>query len=307
MIQLCLPFLMKVVPLYMNIFLGFIAGKITGINRDTVARLMIYVFVPLVIFNGVVNTRLDLSILSLPLVTFAISAILCFLFYWLSGFLWKDATKNLVAMSAGTGNTGYFGLPLALLLFDEQGEGIYIMAILGLTIYENTIGFYMIARGKHTASECLAKLVRLPALYALFAGLIFNLLQIQLPDVFVEFMKHIKGAYTVLGMMIIGLGIAGLRGFKIDFKFIGMTFLAKFVAWPLLIAFTIILDTYLFGVFNPVINQALMLLSFVPLAANLVVFASLMDIYPEKAAAAVLLSTIVSIVYIPLMIGCFIL
>lgn len=306
MIQVCLPFLFKVIPLYMNIFLGFAAGRITGVHRDTIARLMIYVFVPLVIFNGVINTRLDLTILSLPLVTFAIAAVLCFFFYWLSGFLWQDASKNLVAMSAGTGNSGYFGLPLALLLFDKQGEGIYIMAILGLTIYENTIGFYMIARAKHTASDCLAKLARLPALYALVAGLIFNLLKIQLPDVFTEFMQHIKGAYTVLGMMIIGLGIAGLKGFKIDFKFIGMTFLAKFVAWPLLIVFTIFLDTHLFGVFNPVINQALMLLSFVPLGANLVVFASLMDIYPEKAAAAVLLSTIVSIIYIPLMIGCFI-
>lgn len=307
MIHLCLPFLLKVVPLYLNILLGFVAGKFIGIARDSVARLMLYLFVPLVIFNGVINTKLDLSIISLPFITFIISCGLCLFFYWMSGFAWHDSTRNLVALSAGTGNTGYFGLPLAILLFNDQGEGIYIMAILGLTVYENSLGFYMIARGRYTAAECISKLVRLPAIYALISGLLFNLLHIPMPDVFAEFMKHIKGAYTVLGMMIIGVGIAGLKHFKIDISFITITFLAKFIAWPLLIALTINLDSHFFGFFDQTIYQALILLSLVPLAANVVVLASLMDIHPDKAATAVLLSTILSIIYIPLMVSCFIL
>jgi malate permease and related proteins len=307
MMHICLSFLVKVLPLYMNIFLGYIAGKMLDVAKDTVAKLMLYVFTPLVIFNGIVNTRLDFSIVSLPAITFVISCCLCYLFYRLSCFIWKDSTKNLVGFSAGTGNTGYFGLPLALLLFDDQGEGIYIMAILGVTLYENSFGFYMIARGKHTRKECLAKLAKLPALYAFFGGLLFNFMQIPFPDVLVDFMKHIKGAYTVLGMMIVGLGIAGLKHFKFDLSFLGMTFLAKFVVWPVLMAGVIALDTYLFGFFNQNIYQALTLLSFVPLAANMVIFASLLDIHPEKAAAAILISTVISIIYLPLMVGCFLL
>lgn len=307
MMSLCLPFLLKVIPLYMNILLGYVAGKVVGVNRESIARLMLYLLVPIIIFNGVVNTRLDISILSLPIIVFIICIFLCFLFYWISGFIWNDSMRNLVALSAGTGNTGYFGLPVALLLFDDQGEGIYIMAALGVTIYENTLGFYMLARGKYTTAECLKKLIKLPAIYALGLGLIFNLFHISVPEVFVEFMKHIKGAYTVLGMMIIGLGIAGLTHFKIDLSFISVTFLAKFVAWPLLMALTIFLEGYMFGFFDTSIRQALTLLSFVPLAANMVIFASLMDVHSEKAAAAVLLSTLVAIVYIPLMVSCFVL
>lgn len=307
MITLCLSFLLRMVPFYLTIFLGFIAGKLINVSRDSVARLILYIFSPIVIFNGVINTRLDFSILSLPFVTLTISVVLCLLFFWLSSFIWEDSTRNLVAFSAGTGNSGYFGLPLALLLFDNQGEGIYIMALLGVIIYENTLGFYMIARGHHSVKDCLWKLVKLPALYALTAGLISNLLNVSIPDFFMEFMKNIKGAFSILGLMIIGLGIAGIKRFKPDFSFIGMTFLAKFVAWPLLIALTIIIDTYLLGYFNHAIYQALTLLSFVPLAANMVIFASLLDVHPEKAATAVLLSAIVSIIYIPLMVGCFIL
>lgn len=307
MFTICLSFLLKVMPLYMNILLGYIAAKMIHVARDTIAKLMLYLFVPIVIFNGVINTRLDASILSLPLMTFIISCGLCLFFYWISTFIWQDSTKNLVGFSAGTGNTGYFGLPLALILFDDQGEGIYIMAILGVTLYENTLGFYMIARGKHTQKECLAKLAKLPAIYALLGGLLFNFLRIPVPEVFADFMQHIKGAYTVLGMMIIGLGIAGLKQFKFDFTFLGMTFLAKFIAWPLLIAGLISLDTLIFGFFDRQIYQALTLLSFVPLAGNMVIFASLMDIHPEKASVATLISVIVSVVYVPLMIGCFLL
>lgn len=307
MIHLCLPFLLKVIPLYLNMGLGYVAGKTLGVGRDTVAKLMLYMFAPLVIFNGVMNTQLSASVLFLPFLTFSICTALSFLFYWIATFIWSDTTKNLVAFSAGTGNTGYFGLPLALLLFNDQGEGIYIMAILGVTLYENTIGFYMIARGKHSTKETLQKLARLPALYALGAGLIVNVLHVPKSEIVVDFMQHIKGAYTVLGMMIIGLGLAGLKQFKLDFPFIGMTFLARFVAWPLVIALIIMVDMYLFGLFDTTMYQALTLLSFVPLAVNMVILASLMEVHPEKASAAVLLSTIVAIFYIPLMVGCFLL
>lgn len=307
MIYFCLPFLFKVIPLYLNMGLGYIAGKTLGASRDSFAKLMLYMFAPMVIFNGVINTQLNVSVLLLPFITFLICIILSFLFYWLATFIWSDSTKNLVGFSAGTGNTGYFGLPLALLLFDDQGEGIYIMAILGVTLYENTIGFCMIASGRHTIRETLVKLIKLPALYALAGGLIINLMHLPKSEIFVDFMQHIKGAYTVLGMMIIGLGLAGLKGFKVDLRFIGITFLARFIAWPLMVGLIIVIDRYGFGLFDTTMYQALALLSFVPLAVNMVILASLMDVHPEKASAAVLLSTVVAIFYIPLMAGCFLL
>jgi len=306
MITLCASFLLKIVPLYLNVLLGFIAGKFTEISRDSIARLLIYIFAPIVFFNGVANIPLDLNILFLPFMILAISVLLCGVFYRLSGLIWQDSTKNLVAFSAGTGNSGYFGLPLALLLLDDKGEGIYIMAVLGMVLYENTVGFYIIARGKHSVSDCLLKLVKLPALYAIAFGLLINLLNISLPEIIVEFIDHIKAAFSVLGLVIIGLGMAALKKIKTDFSFIGMTFLAKFIAWPALIGMIIAGDRY-FGIFDSGTYQALTLFSFVPLAANLVIFSAVFDIHTEKAASAVFFSIIVSIIYIPFMVGCFIL
>jgi predicted permease len=299
-------FALKVLPLYLNILLGYIAGKLLKANRETIARIMLFIVNPLVIFNGVVHTHLDASVLILPVFTFTISSCLCLWFYKISCRIWNDSTCNLVAFSAGSGNTGYFGIPLALLLFNNQAEGLYIMALLGVTFYENTLGYYIFVRHTHSAMECLYQLIKLPALYAFLAGLVVNVMDIPDLEVFSDFIGHVKGTYTVLGMMIIGMGLSSLTSFKIDFKFIGMTFLAKFVLWPLIIITLINVDIYFFGFFNEIIYNALMLISIVPLAANMVILATLQKSYPEKAACAVLISTLFALIYIPVMASFFI-
>ena len=298
--------LIKIIPLYMNILLGFIAGRVLQANRDTIARIMFYMINPIVVFNGIIHTQLHPDILVLPLITFLISTGLCFLFYKFANQLWSDSTVKLVAYSAGSGNTGYFGLPMALLLFDEQGVGVYIMAFLGVSIYENSLGMSLFASEKFTMREFFKSLSRLPTVYAMLFGLIINAIGLPTPQIFEEFMQHIKGAYAVLGMMIIGLGLATLDNFKIDFKFMSLTFLAKFVAWPLIILSIIFVDKQLFHVFNQQIYNALVLLSIVPLSVNTVIAASLTNSFPEKAATAVIISIFFGMFYVPFMANYFI-
>lgn len=295
----------KLSPLYFNIFLGYIAGKKLEANRDTITKIMFYLINPLIIFNGLLHTKIDSSILSLPLLTFFVASSICIVFYRLSRRIWQDTSKNIMAFSAGSGNTGYFGLTLAMMLFDNQVEGVYIMALLGITLYENSIGYYITAKGKYTPLECFYALLKLPSIYALLVGLALNLLHLPIPDVFHDFMGHIKGVYTVMGMMIIGLGIAGLTGFNLDMKYVGMTFLAKFFVWPLVILCLVTLDVEFFGIYQPNVHRALILLSIVPLAVNSVVMATLMESYPEKVAATVLISTIFALFYVPIMASLF--
>lgn len=285
----------------MNIMMGYIAGKVLGANRDTIARIMFYMINPIVVFNGIIHTKLKTDILILPILTFLISCGLCLVFLKIARKIWSDSLCPLVAYSAGSGATGYFGLPMALMLFDEQGEGVYIMSFLGVTFFENTLGIYIFSPERETAMQSVRKFLKLPALYALVGGLLFNLLHIPIHEIFEEFMKHVKGTYIVLGMMIVGLGLSGLTHFKIDFKFLGLTFLAKFLVWPAVILAIIFIDYHSIQFFNQTIYNALVLISIVPLAVNTVIIASLTNSYPEKAATAVLLSTILALFYLPMM------
>lgn len=291
----------KLLPLYLNILLGYIAGRKLEASRDTIANIMFYMINPLIVFYGVLHTQLDPSIMTVPLLTYVMSCLICLLFYFLSRKIWTDSSKNIMAFSAGSGMTGYFGVPLAMMIFDSQTEGIYIMALLGVTLYENSLGYFISAKGVCTTRECMLKLVQLPAIYAFAAGLTLNYFQFRSPELLSEFFGHIKGVYVVLGMMIIGLGLNGLKSFKIDVKFISMTFIAKFLVWPLLTFLIIYLDSTFFELYTPSIYNALILLSIVPLAANMVVISSLMKSDPEKAAFTVLISMLFALFYVPLM------
>lgn len=301
MLSLFTTLVVKLIPLYLNVLMGYIAGKKLEANRDTIAKIMFYMINPLIIFNGVLHTHIDMEILSLPVLTCLMASLICIIFYRFSRRIWSDSSKNIMAFSAGSGNTGYFGITLAMLIFDTQAQGIYIMALLGITLYENSLGYYISAKGAYPPSQCFAKLLTLPTIYAFLFGLILNIFHVPVPDIYRDFIGHIKGVYTVMGMMIIGLGLAGITRFTLDIKFVGMTFLAKFLVWPLLTLLVITLESYYLGFYTAMIHKALILLSIVPLAVNTIVMASLMKGNPEKAATTVLLSTLFALVYVPFM------
>jgi len=293
---------LKIIPLYIYILLGYLAGRFLNAHRETIAKIMLFMINPIVIFSGVIHTRLDMGVLFLPFFVFVISTLMCFCFFLVAKNIWQDSTRSVVAYSAGSGNTGYFGLPIALLLFNEQGEGVYIMAILGVTFFENSVGYYVFARETMSARECFKMLFKLPALYAFIIGLSMNAAHLPIPLLFDEFIGHIKGTYTVLGMMMIGLGLSTLTHFKLDFKFLGLTFLAKFVIWPVIILALIQVDIHLFKFFDQQIYNVLILLAIVPLGSSVVMMASLMKSHPEKAALSVILSILLALIYVPVMI-----
>jgi predicted permease len=45
----------------------------------------------------------------------------------------------------------------------------------GITLYENTVGFFIVARGRNSIQKSFLKVVKLPTLYAFIAGVLVNL------------------------------------------------------------------------------------------------------------------------------------
>ena len=298
--------LLKIIPLYFSVAIGFASGRLLHVDRDSISRLVVYVIVPIVFFRGGMNTAMSWDIASLLVVVFLLCVGLCLAFYAIGRRIWSDATANVLGLAAGQGNMGYFGLPVAMLLFDAQTVGIYMVMIIAMIVQESTLGFYITARGKHTPMDAIKKLLKIPTLYAYSAGLIGNQLGWQIPAFLAGFFDHVFGAYTLLGMMIVGLGLASVRGFAIDLRFVSLAFLAKFICWPALALLVVNIDTHWLGLYSEQTHHALILVSIVPLAANSVAIASILDAHPEKAATAVFLSTLIALFYVPLMVMWFI-
>lgn len=293
----------RTIPLYTNVLFGYVAASRLHVDRSSIATLLIYVIGPVVVFFATISVHIDLALLSLPLFFYLSASLVALLVYFTTRRFWNDRTGNILAFTAGTGNTGYFGIPLAMVLLPKNLADVYVFSVLASFLYESSTGFYVTARGHFSTREVFHKLLRLPPLYTFIAGLLWNLSGLTMPPAVLEFSGYFKGAYGILGMMILGMGLTGLRGGEnhLDWKFIFLSLFFKFLFWPIFIIGFILLDFYQFHFLRPDTYAVGILFSLVPMAGNTVTLAVLLKTNPEKASIAVWISTLISILYIPAM------
>jgi len=294
----------KIAPLYLNIAIGYILTRYFKVKREQIAFLLVYILGPIVIFFAVLSIEINLQLLFLPLFIFIFGTVIAF--YILKKYKneWKDASVNTLAFTCGTGNTGYFGIPLAMILLEPSAANIFIFGTLASLLYENTTGFYVTAKGSFTARQSIMKILKLPLLYAFIAGVCFNLVGFRTPEFIVPYFENFKWAYGLLGMMMLGMG---MKGFNLhedyDKKYIKISYFFKFIFWPAVVLGIIFVDKTFINFLNEEIYKVMFLFSIVPLAGNTVTLAVLLKAKPEKASFTVLLSTIVSVVYIPVVLA----
>lgn len=300
-----LALLSKLLPLYITVGLGWLAGRYLQASGKHIAGIMLYMVTPAVIFAGVMSAPLTPRVVLLPLLVYSFCSIIALLHLWIAR-RWLSEAANMIPLTVGTGNTGYFGIPVALLLFGEQGLGLYIVCMLGTTLFENSLGFYLAARGRFGVRDCLLKVVRLPSLYAFFLGVALNFSEIGIPALLQPLFDNLRGTYSILGMMIIGMSILNLQGLAGEMRFTMLAFFGKFVAWPVLALAFWWLDSTVLGVYDQAVHRSLLLVSITPVAANTVVIATLLDTSPRQVAGTALLSTVFALLYIPLMVSLFV-
>jgi len=298
-----LALLFKLLPLYITVLLGWLAGRYLEVSGKHIAGIMLYIVTPSVIFSGVMAAPLSAEVILLPVLTFGLCTVLGVAHLWLAKRFITDGSASLMPLAVGTGNTGYFGIPVALLLFGQEGLALYIVCMLGTTLFENSVGFYLAARGCYSLKDSLVRVAKLPSVYAFGLAVVLNLLGLSIPDVFMPLFDNLRGAYSILGMMIIGMGILSFRGLAGNLRFTGMAFFGKFVSWPLVALGLWWLDANVFGIYDLAVYQAVFLISITPIAANTVVIATMLDTAPKQAAGTALLSTLFALVFIPLMVS----
>ncbi len=294
--------LAKIIPLYFNIFLGYISSVALKIDKNSLATLLFYTISPMVVFHATLNVTINKALLFLPVFLYLCSSLIAFLYYYFFRNQWEDATGNILAFTAGTGNTGYFGIPLAYTILEPELANIFIFIFLSSLFYEATTGFFFSAKGKFTGKQALIKIAKLPALYTFVFALFLNMAEISPPDMLVKFSGTFKHAFAILGMMVIGMGLQEMRrGKAIDLKFISLALSAKLVLWPCIILSFIYIDSTFTQYLDANYYKVMFLFALVPMAGNTVTLAVLFDAQPAKAAFTVILCTAISVFYIPAM------
>jgi hypothetical protein len=291
----------NILPLYILIALGYIGARTLAINLKSIARIIMFMLLPFVTFGAIAKMTLDPAYLLLPVILYGISFVITVTAHRLAHRLRHDRSANLVGAGSANGNVIYFGLPLVIALFGPAIAGPYLFMNIGPQVNNLTLAYYISARGKHDLKHSLKKAAKFPAIHATWLGLLVNVAGWTPPDLFTTYWQYAAGSLTILGMMMIGIALAKLNSLKIDIKLISGLLASKFIAWPALAFAFVLLDQTILGLYDTTIHHLVMIFSAMPLMGNLVAYAAEYDLYPEKAAAAVLISTLLAIAVLPLL------
>ncbi len=293
-------FVYQLLPLYLLIFVGYLAGRHLDIHLNSIARINIFILMPLVAFGAILRIEFDPAYILLPFVLSAISLFCTFAAFQSGKKIWNDGNANLLGAGSTNGNSIYFGLPIILALFGPQLAGVYLFMNMGPSINNLTVSYYLTSRGRHSVLDSFKRVLRFPAVHATWLAIVLNLAGVA-PDheVFNRYWEYAAGSMVFLGMMMIGIALSRLDKLEIDWALTGMLFLTKFALWPFLVLCFVLIDKTYFSLFSSDIYQVLIVFSVMPLIGNLVAYAAEFNLHPERAASAVLASSVFVCVSLP--------
>ena len=292
---------LKILSSLLSVLIGFCAGKYSDVEKESIASLLFYFVAPIVFFAIPTSSNMHFSDLGIIIVTFSMTTLLGVFNFWIYGKVWQDNHRNILALSGGTGNGSYMVLPIATAIFDDHTLNIYALGIIGVAIYEASVGCYFCARSVSSIKDSVLKIIKLPILNAFIIGCIMNLSGFELPNFLDEFINNMKGSFSILGMVVIGLAMSKIKEFKLDLKFTSAAFISKFLFFPAAFNIFIFIDYYIMHWYDENYYDALQLISLAPMATNTIVLASIYKIHPEKVATAVLMSLLFALIYMPIM------
>lgn len=291
-----------VVPLLMLLSfvgLGWLAAQRLKLDPRPIATLLVYLIAPFTIFRALMNGGPTPHYLLLTLALFILASLMALIVQRFTRYRFGEQEAALLAFSSGTGNTGYFGLPVALILLPPEGVTLYLFCMLGINIYEFTVGFYLSARGRFSVRESLIKISRLPLIYAFLFALLLSMLGVTLPPALMDSLAVFPATYTLLGMMIIGMTLSNITLSAWDSRFVAASVGLRYLLWPVVMLLSVLVLQWLTPL-STELAMALLLLGVVPMAANVVVVAMELGIQPQKGALAVLVTTLLAPLLIPL-------
>jgi len=295
----------KMTVLFIYIIIGFICAKIKILDDDTVKKVnsvLLHIGQPAMIINSVLNSDLSMSpadMLELFCLAMVMQAILIGIGYAATPlYVRKKEDRGLFMFMTSYGNVGFMGIPVLSALF---GNGAVFMASICLVpffIFVYSHGLVQL-RGRAEGERFSFRSLINSAMVSTFIAVGLFLADIKLPGPVLEASAGLAGILIPLSMVAIGanLGMGSFADLFSDWRIYMLCFV-KLILSPVIMFFICRLF-----VRNEVFLGVLVVSAAMPAA----VLASMLSIEYNKdvntASRGVFLTTLISLVSIPIMLG----
>lgn len=302
MSNLLFIFTSVILPVFIQIGVGFFIYKKFTLNLQTLAKIQFYAFIPALLFNRIYLSDTEggaiFMVVVFAVALFFILAILATLASRLFGF---DIKREKSLVNAATLiNAGNFSLPLIELLYAGPLVGValtfQVFFMLCQNILMNTFGLLNCTFGRYSVKDGLLTVLRMPIIYAIAIAFTLKGLHINVPAPIMSATEIMSRALVPVAIFTLG---AQLADTKIHLKSIAVyvPVLLRLVVSPL-VGFLLITVLGIEGL----MAQVLLIASAAPSAVNSLLLAIEFDADPEYASQTVFLTTLLSAITVSVVI-----
>lgn len=302
-----LAVLLKTLPFFALIGLGYLSGRTRFFTAEATAYLTKFVFyfaLSAMLFRFSANLSLA-EVLDWSFVGAYLSGtIVIYLLATIVALIRNTGIEEAAveAQCAVIGNVGFLGIPMLVGLFGPRAAAPVLMVLsVDLLIFGSLVVAVITgSRGKLEPAIVLTigkGLLTNPMVMSIAAGLLWSLADLPMPVPMGEFMTILGAAATPAALFAIGASLAGKSAERPSVA-LWLSSL-KLVLHPLLVA---IFALYLFDL-DPFLSAMMIAAAAMPVAGNIYIIAQHYDVAPQRASSAILFSTILSVLTLTAVLG----
>ncbi|MCY4151275.1 MAG: AEC family transporter [Aestuariivita sp.] len=299
---------LRTLPFFALIGLGYWAGRTRFFSQEATAYLTKFVFyfaLSAMLFNFAASLSLDV-IFDLQLVAgYLLGTVLVYCLAAVIGLIRQLNLAHIAVESqcAAIGNVGFLGIPMLAVIFGEAAVGpVLLVLAVDLIVFSSLIVILITVSRERRINFALVQavcfgLVKNPMIVSITLGLMWSSIDFPMPRPMNDFLTILGAAATPGALFAIGASLATKSAERVAVAVWLSS--CKLIAHPLLVAVGVIILFPIDGFSAAVVISAAAL----PVAGNVYILAQHYEVAPQRASAAILLSTVASILTVSLTIA----
>ena len=291
---------LRTLPFFAIIGLGYWAGRTRFFSEEATAYLTKFVFyfaLSAMLFRFSANLSLAEVFDGRLVIGYLWGTAFVYGIATMVGFLrgLKVEETAIEAQCAAIGNVGFLGLPMLALIFGEAAIGpVMLVLAVDLIVFSSLIVILITGAREGRMRWSVLKtlgmgLLKNPMIVAIVAGLLWSALQIPIPRPMNDFLTILGAAATPGALFAIGASLASKSAERVQVA--AWLSFAKLVIHPIFVAIGVL---WLFPI-DPFKAAVVISAAALPVAGNVYILAQHYGVAPQRASAAILLSTAASI------------
>ncbi len=297
-----------ILPIFLQIGVGYLLQKKFHMNTSTLVKLQFYIFLPALLFTNFYETTVQSNII-FPIVCIVLIIFVVLLLISLGVgrlFHFSKRVKSSFINSVVLINSGNYCIPLLTFLFTDDSRliaaalSVQIVILLTQNVLTNTFGIFFANAGKKTILQSLLETFKIPMIYAVIVAFIFRFFNIGVYEPVWDALITIRNGMVPLALITLG---AQLANTKMNFKLpkVYLSNLLRLIIAPLLAYIFVVL--FSIDKIDPLAAQVIIICCGAPTAVNTVLLAIEYDNEPELSSQIVFSSTVFSAITVSATIG----